>query len=104
MAMAARKGRGHGCARWPAGNQGFCSRDEGVHCRMHRTPAPRFQPPCGVQSNLSYGWGGTESGVARLMNAVLRASPDKDIRFLWVDGVIASPSLPLQGAATTITA
>jgi hypothetical protein len=30
--------------------------------------------------------------------------PDKDIRFLWVDDVIASPSLRLQGAATTITA
>ena len=38
------------------------------------------------------------------MNAVLRASPDKDMRFLWVDDVIAPPSLPLQGAATTITA
>ena len=42
--------------------------------------------------------------LARLMNAVLRASPDKDMRFLWVDDVIAPPSLPLQGAATTITA
>jgi hypothetical protein len=42
--------------------------------------------------------------LARLMNAVLRASPDKDIRFLWVDDVIAPPSLPLQGAASTTTA
>ena len=42
--------------------------------------------------------------LARLMNAVLRASPDKNIRFLWVDDVIFPPSLPSQGAASTTTA